>query len=496
MDRNATLNPLSIRRLFGFKLPTLGASFKSAAWLFSGTAASQLVSLLFAPVLTRIYEPHEMGLYSIFLSTVGIVAVVAALRFDLAIPVARTDEEAAGLRKLAMGSLMVISVLAAVVLLVVGQTTIRTSPNWSPWFIPLLPAAVLAGGCLQIGIFSATRQKKFREISQARFVGVFATGFTQIITGAANHGAVGLFGGVVLGSVAGWSVIGTRLAKARSAAIETTKTSLRAVASTYKNYPLYSIWGALLNSFSIHVPVFIISAKFGTDITGQYGLSSRFLFAPLALVASAVSQVFLANAAAAQAAGTLGRQVERIFTVLNGFAIILLLPAGIVAPELFQMVFGGKWTQAGHFALLLTPWLVLVLTGAPLSNVTLVLHRQRAELVFQIVLFTARVGSLWIGAKYFDAERAIMLFAVASAVAWLAYHVWVFQLVKLPVLLIARGFLKSALFALPIIALAWILKAPLASSEGILRVALAASIPLCAGIVFLLYARTSAAFNL
>ena len=85
--------------------------------------------------------------------------------------------------------------------------------------------------------------------------------------------------------------------------------------------------------------------------------------------------------------------------------------------------------------------------------------------------------------------------AVASAVAWLAYHVWVFQLVKLPVLLIARGFLKSALFALPIIALAWILKAPLASSEGILRVALAASIPLFAGIVFLLYARTVGMFK-
>jgi hypothetical protein len=138
---------------------------------------------------------------------------------------------------------------------------------------------------------------------------------------------------------------------------------------------------------------------------------------------------------------------------------------------------------------------VLVLTGAPLSNVTLVLQKQRAELLFQIVLFTARVGSLWIGAKYYDAERAIALFAAASAVAWLAYHVWVFRLVNLRWTLIPQGFLKSAAFALPVILLAWALKSPLAGSEGVLRWVLAGTIPTCAGVVFLLYARSTGMFK-
>jgi lipopolysaccharide exporter len=271
--------------------------------------------------------------------------------------------------------------------------------------------------------------------------------------------------------------------------------SLRRIASAYKSYPQYSIWGGLLNITSVHVPVFILSHSFGMAITGQYGLSSRFVFLPLTLVASAVSQVFLANAAAAEKSGTLRRQVEKIFVLLNGFAVILIVPAGILAPEAFQLVFGKQWALAGEFALLLTPWSVLVLTGAPLSNVSLVLHRQKAELLFQLILFIVRCSSLLIGARFFDAKTAITIFAVTSAGVWIGYHFWIFRIVRLGWVALPKAFVKSGAFALPVITVAFLFKMTFASGSIGWSWLFAGMTPVVGGLFFLLFARKSGTFE-
>jgi lipopolysaccharide exporter len=488
------LTPATARKRFGFPLPKLGASQISAVWLFTGTLASQFLTFAFAPILTRLYTPHEMGFYSVFISWLAIITVVSTLRFDLAIPVAKDDNDAAGLRALAIGALLVSTFVCAAILFTKWMLVAPGNNIFRDYLI-FLPAALLAGGLLQIYIFVATRQKQFSHISRSRLCGGLVTGLTQIVGGIAKPGVQGLFLGVVLGSAVGVGLVGRKLRRSGAAAISVPLKSLRTIASAYRSYPQYSIWGGLLNITSVHVPVFILSQSFGMAITGQYGLSSRFVFLPLTLVASAVSQVFLANAAAAEKSGSLRRQVEKIFVLLNGFAVILIIPAGILAPEAFQLIFGKQWALAGEFALLLTPWSVLVLTGAPLSNVSLVLHRQKSELLFQLILFFVRCSTLLIGAKFFDANTAITIFALTSAGVWIGYHLWIFSIVQLSWVTLPKAFLKSAAFALPVIAVALVFKITFASGLIGWSWLFACIMPLVAGALFLLFARTSGTFE-
>jgi O-antigen/teichoic acid export membrane protein len=202
------------------------------------------------------------------------------------------------------------------------------------------------------------------------------------------------------------------------------------------------------------VPVFIISKKFGTEITGQFALSSRFVFLPLQLISAAVGQVFLADAAGAWRAGQLPERVTRLFALLNGFAMILLVPLGITAPALFELLFGEKWKVAGKFAFLLTPWLALVLTGSPLSAITVVLHRQRGEFIFQVIHFIARIGSLLVSALQFGPEPAIALFSLSSTFTWFLYHCWVIRLSGAHFPTLFRASLWATLFAIPAIGVA------------------------------------------
>ncbi len=56
-----------------------------------GTILAQAISLLSVPVITRVYEPEDVGVYAIFMILPNIVIPNLAGKFDVAIPVPRSD---------------------------------------------------------------------------------------------------------------------------------------------------------------------------------------------------------------------------------------------------------------------------------------------------------------------------------------------------------------------------------------------------------------------
>lgn len=63
--------------------------------LVGGTTGAQLLAVLAAPLLTRLYTPEDFGLLAVYASLLGLIAVIASLRYELAIPLPTDDTEAA-----------------------------------------------------------------------------------------------------------------------------------------------------------------------------------------------------------------------------------------------------------------------------------------------------------------------------------------------------------------------------------------------------------------
>jgi lipopolysaccharide exporter len=59
-----------------------------------GTILAQAVTLLSVPVITRFYEPENFGVYALFMILPNIVIPNLAGKFDVAIPVPRSDAAA------------------------------------------------------------------------------------------------------------------------------------------------------------------------------------------------------------------------------------------------------------------------------------------------------------------------------------------------------------------------------------------------------------------
>jgi O-antigen/teichoic acid export membrane protein len=58
---------------------------KNVSVLSIGTIGSQLIPLLFAPIIARLYSPNEFGLFAFVLGGVNIAAVVINGRYDLSV---------------------------------------------------------------------------------------------------------------------------------------------------------------------------------------------------------------------------------------------------------------------------------------------------------------------------------------------------------------------------------------------------------------------------
>ena len=56
------------------------AFYKHMAWMFSGSMLAQVIGLLAAPVLGRLYLPEDFGVYQLFLSLFSILAILGTAK--------------------------------------------------------------------------------------------------------------------------------------------------------------------------------------------------------------------------------------------------------------------------------------------------------------------------------------------------------------------------------------------------------------------------------
>ena len=65
--------------------------------LTSGSAIAQALTVLVAPILTRLFAPEAFGVVAVFMSISAVFSALSCLRYELSIMLPKTDEEASNL---------------------------------------------------------------------------------------------------------------------------------------------------------------------------------------------------------------------------------------------------------------------------------------------------------------------------------------------------------------------------------------------------------------
>lgn len=433
-------------------LPT-NAFARGVGILVGGTAGAQLLSMLAAPLLTRLYSPEDFGLLAVYVSLLVVISVISSLRYELAIALPDDDGEAANVAALSLLLVGVSTLLTGLLVLLLSQPIAKLFgvPSLSG-YLWMLPLGVLLTGTYKVFNYWAVRTKHFSAIA--------GTGVRQALTtiaiqlGAFKLGSIALLFGQMAGQSAGIVSLG-RPALASAGFRQVSWKGIATAAERYRQFPIYSTWEGLLNTSSSQLPPVVLAAIFSPAAAGLYALAFRMLTLPSSVVGNAIGQVFFINAVEAYRAkqhGVLVANVQKNLINIGMPPVFLLV---LMGPDLFSFIFGMEWRLAGVYAQWMAPWLFFAFVYSPLSTFFAVIERQKQVLVMQAILLIARVGAILLGVWIGDLELTIILFSMASAGCYFFFVLWIVRLVKNPICTVWRPFISafgfSALAVSPLI---------------------------------------------
>ena len=426
--------------------------------LVSGTAFAQALMVLVVPFLTRLYAPEAFGVMALFGSITGILIAVACMRYELAIMLPETDTDAVNLLGVSLIFVLVISLLSLPIVFL-GQKFFWRLLNGQNFtlFLFLIPFSVFIGGTFLALNYWNSRTKHFSRLSLARVVGSATTVSIQLGAGGSGHtSGINLIGASVAGQAASTALLGWRIWRAdRKLFLGSIRwgkmlTGLK----RHRKFPLYSSWSALLNAASLQLPVIMLAVFFSPVIVGFYALGYRVLRVPVELIGNAVAQVFYQRASVAKAGGSLSPIVEKTFLRLISLAVFPFFLIMIIGSDIFLVVFGQKWAEAGAYVQILAPWLFLVFLGSPISTLSTVIEKQEIGLLFNFSLIISRVASLLIGGFLGNIILALVLFSISGTCLWVGLCIYLLfktgVKVKHVINYLISQFLLSGLFILPV----------------------------------------------
>lgn len=380
------------------KLNAKGGFLKAVGVLAGGTAFAQALGVMVLPIITRLYSPEDFALFAVYASILGILAVAACLRFEIAIPLPEKNEDAISLFILALLSNICITVLLAVIIYFFQEFILTTiqQPQLTPfvWFIPI---GVFFAGLYNALQYWTTRQKQFSMIAKTRMTQSIASSSVQIGGGYFGFGSVGL----ILGQIISFSAGILRLfisfwKQSKPLFKQTTIVRLKENWKQYDKFPKYSTFEALANVTAIQLPVIIIAAVTIGPEAGYLMLAMKVMAIPMGLIGGAIAQVYLAHAPQYYNRDELRQYTIQTIKQIGKIAIIPIITIGAIAPFVFPIVFGASWTKAGFMLLWMVPWFVMQILSSPVSTCLHVTGNQKMALLLQITGLVIRVGGLLI----------------------------------------------------------------------------------------------------
>ena len=111
--------------------------------LMGGSVIAQILGIIAAPIITRIYGPASYGISTLFASITSIIGVVACLRYEMSIMLPEKDEDAASMLVTSFLFVFITTLLVSLCVFFLGEqvTYLLKAPELAD-YLWLTPAMV------------------------------------------------------------------------------------------------------------------------------------------------------------------------------------------------------------------------------------------------------------------------------------------------------------------------------------------------------------------
>jgi O-antigen/teichoic acid export membrane protein len=394
---------------------------RDVATLITGKAAAALVNFLSMPIVARLFEPEDFGIGALFVSLITIAATLATLSWERSVVIAKGDAEARSLCKLATSSLLGscgLLWLGALACIALGLQP-PFSDKLGIW-IWVLPIGLMLLGLSQVADSWLTRAKQYRTIAFADFLSTVITSASRIGTGLLGSSVWGVISSYIVGKVAELLFVLSVIRPWKLPKLaRDERPRLRDVAARNKDFPLYSAPNAFVRIMSQELPTVMLALMFSPAVVGFYAMASKLARLPLNLSLQALQRVFLQRLAEITHAGRpITPAYTKITVTLAALAFVPFALLWLVADTVLAIFLGPKWDVAGHYVVILVPWLYALWISNPAGTVMTVLRKQALLLRVQILLAIARLAVFAVAYKMSASpEATLQAFVAVSTLA-------------------------------------------------------------------------------
>ena len=431
--------------------------------LVTGTVLAQALGILVMPIVTSFFAPEAFGIVAVFSSMTGIVGVVVCLRYEIAIMLPRSNKEAVNILGVSLLSLIIMTSFSALIVwLGSGKIISLLHAPQLKNYLWLVPVTILFQGLFLALNYWNSRTKHFGRLSVAQIVSSLTTQTTKLAAGFAGFVSGGvLIGTSVLGSIVATAMLGGQIWRDdKKLFIDNIR--WKAIGKGYvrfRKFLIFETWGGLLNAISWQLPALMLSSFFSVSVVGFYALGLAMVKAPLGIIGGALSQVFFQKACdEKKIKGNNAELVENLMDKLMFIGILPTMVLAMIGEEVFTVVFGERWVEAGRYSQILAPWLFFWFISSPLSSLFAVYERQGTALSVQFIIFITRFVSLYIGGIYQNIYLALGLFSITGIAAYGIYAIFNIRIANASERKIFSGFMKYFIYALPIIICLFLIK--------------------------------------
>jgi len=400
-----------------------GRFARNVSIVAGGTALAQALGIVASPLLTRIYNPVDFGALQVFISLLSLVVVAASGRYETAILLPEDEQSAIDVLALSLvGVCSTTLVCACIVVFCHFHWILPSGMLVLRGLLWLLPISILGGGIYQSLNYWAMRRDDYKQIAKSKFTQAAAQVTIQLGVGLLTHGAFGLLVGDSAGRISGSGRFARDLRRDYSGRLRAIRLrSMWKLAVRYREYPLVSMWGTLINTSGLALPGLFLAQYYGTRDTGWFSLVNRVLGVPAALIGLSIAQVYISEAA--RLSRTDPRRLMDIFLKTTrrmlylGLAPCLLFT--ILAPWLFQWIFGHSWREAGEYARYLAFMFYASFINSPVTQTLNVLERQWAQFAWDISRLALTVLAIavphWLG---YGSRIAVLAYGIAMTIMY------------------------------------------------------------------------------
>ena len=389
---------------------------RNVAKLISGTALASIINFLSLPVLARIYSVEDFGHFQLLFSLITIFGVISCLKYEMTLTL---PEDKARSDNLFFVSILVLTGFTGILYLILtgfGKEVLSlykaehliTSGKW-------IAPAVFSLGLYELMNYVFMRNKAFGKMAKYRVMQVSLIQASAIFLGLCSPN----FDKLIFSFIIGNMVISLLMIVQSNLALSNISlSSMSAAAFSFRKFPMINTPMALVNTFSMQLPVFMLSVYFSSEIVGCYMMANRILTAPMQLISRSVGRVYYK-----EAADSIRVSKQKIMSTFKNtvsrIAKLGLIPSALVivfAPILIKWFLGDEWTVAGTFMQIMMPWIFFQFVNMPVSTTFSVVNRQGIGFLLIVISVLVRYAVM-----YYWHETAIIQITALSIAASLFY---------------------------------------------------------------------------